>query len=102
MNPESYREIISNYGTVLKLGENCPVADFKGAAEKIFNNTSNWHFKITECKRIFIKRNKKRAHHDVLVRGEPVYKHDIGEYRALTKQKLSFERFNPEIIDTCC
>lgn len=82
LNPETYREIISDYGTILKLGENCEIVNFKGATEEIFKNT----FKITECKPIFIRRNRKRDNVDI--RREPVYKHQVGLFKVLTKKNI--------------
>lgn len=96
VNPDEYRDIISEHGTVLRLGTDCVVADFKKAAETVLKATSSLHFKITECKRFFIRRSSRL--NDILLRGEPVYRHDINAFKSITRKNRSLINFRPIII----
>lgn len=50
------RKIMSLQRTVLLLGTDCQVIDFKEAAQQLMESTSRWHLKINEYKQILIKR----------------------------------------------
>lgn len=96
VNPEEYKKIIAEHGTVIALGRECVVADFKTAAETVFKSTSSLHFKITECKRFYIRRSMRT--NNILVRGEPVYRCDVSAFKSITKKNRSLENFRPAAI----
>lgn len=96
IDPDEYRTIISEHGTVINLGTDCVVADFKTAAETVFKSTNSLHFKISECKRFFLRKNARN--NDIQVRGEPVYKHDMNKFEVLTKKNRNMETFCPKVI----
>lgn len=97
INPDQYRKIINEHGIVLEMGKDCDVADFKQAAEEVMKSTNTWHFKIKGCKRFFIRRSSNSKY--VQVKGEPVYRNEIGAYQSLTKKNRSLQTFNPQIIE---
>lgn len=95
LNPNQYLDIISQHGSVFKLGTDCEVADWKEAAKKVIKSTSTLHFKISECKRFFLKRRGE----NVAVRGEIVYRHNMGSYKLITKKNCNLQDVNPCILE---
>lgn len=57
-NPDEVYEIISNFSSVKIVGKDCSVLDFKSCVNNTFNLTNQWHFKISKCKRVYIKKHK--------------------------------------------
>lgn len=94
--PCEYRTIIERQGKVLQLGDDVDVYDFKATAGKITKQTSALHFKIKECRRFFIRRHKNGRNCEV--RGELVYKHNVGEYKTITRKPHNFRNVKPYII----
>jgi len=93
--PCEYRTIIGKHGKVLKLGDDVDVYDFKTTAGKITKQTSTLYFKIKECRRFFIRRHKNGRNCEV--RGELVYKHNVGEYKTITRKQHNFRNVKPSI-----
>lgn len=96
VSPDEYKNIIAEHGTIIRLGTDCVVADFKAAAETVMKTTNSLHFKITECKRFFIRKSERN--NNILVRGEPVYRHDMSAFKAITKKNRNMETFHPTVI----
>ncbi|XP_050294906.1 uncharacterized protein LOC126735055 [Anthonomus grandis grandis] len=96
VNPDQYKDIISEHGTIIELGSDCIIPDFKAAAETVLKSTSSLHFKITECKRFFIRKSTRK--NDILVRREPVYRHNMSLFKSITKKNRLLENFQPAVI----
>lgn len=96
VNPCGYKNIISEHGTIIELGNDCVVADFKTAAETVLKSTNSLHFKISECKRFFIRKSVRT--NNVLVRGEPVYRNDMSTFKPINKKNRNLENFRPAVI----
>lgn len=94
--PDEYRTIIGGHGKVLKLGDDVDVYDFKTTAGQITKQTSTLHFKIKECRRFFIRRHKNGRNCEV--RGELVYRHNLGEYKTITRKQHHLRNVKPYII----
>ncbi len=83
VQPEEYVNIYSEFATTVELGsESCPVFEFKKNLVPILKNTSAWHFKISECKKVFIIRDKK----SVFVRGEYSFRRESFNFKTIIKR----------------
>lgn len=94
--PCEYRTIIEGHGKVLQLGDDVDVYDLKETAGKIIKQTSALHFKIKERRRFFIRRHKNGR--NIEVHGELVYKHNVGEYKTITRKQHHLRNVKPYII----
>lgn len=96
VTPEEYFEIFSDEGKVIRLGSvECLVRNWKETAKLTLKATSAWHFKISQCKRLYIKRSKSKS---VLYRGEAFYNSNLSVYRSLLKKGCCFSRLNPQVL----
>ena len=71
------------------------VADFREAAKTFMKETKNWHFKISWCRRILIKRKETGR---IVVRGEMTYNCDQGVYKSLMKPNKKPMELHPDVI----
>nr|CAH7738900.1 unnamed protein product [Callosobruchus chinensis] len=80
---EEYEGTIGNYSTVLRLGEQWNISDWKNLANEVIKKPGQWHFRFNESKRfILTKRSKK-----VMFRGEAFYRSDFGVPKTVTKKE---------------
>ncbi|CAB3232297.1 unnamed protein product [Arctia plantaginis] len=93
-NPQDYYKIFNEHGTVLKLGSEIIVQDWKEASTEILKGTNAMHFSIKQCKRFFIKRNKQKL--NVLVRAEESYHNALGTYKNICKKNKTVSLINPK------
>jgi hypothetical protein len=83
VQPEEYINVYSEFATTVEVGsESCPVFEFKKNFVPILKNTSAWHFKISECKKVFIVRDKNSA----IVRGEYSFRREISSFKSIIKR----------------
>lgn len=94
--PEEYVKVINDYATVLRLGETCPVNDWKSYSENILKQPGQWHFKFQMTKKVILTRNatKKLA----LVQGDPFYNVEACAPKSLSKKGKHFVRGGPSEI----
>lgn len=83
--PEEYIDVFSQFGVVTRMGRNFNVANWKEEAYRVFKGTASWHFKFSVVKRIILTRAQNGV--NVLVRGEPHYRNDIGNPKSVCKVK---------------
>lgn len=83
ISPQEYREIYSNHATVLELGSDCPVYNWKESVSEVLKPPNKWHFKFNASKRFFVSRNKSKT--NAMVRGEPFYRSDVNSPRSVTQ-----------------
>ncbi|KAJ8735227.1 hypothetical protein PYW07_006847 [Mythimna separata] len=95
-NPEEYHEIIKNFATVIKLGDDCKVYDWKDAVGTNLKPVGRWHFQFKSCKRYELKRSKKEG--NVLVKGMVHYKHDDGAFKSVNRPGVLSSSLNPQEI----
>lgn len=100
-NPDEYHEIIKNFATVIQLGNDCKVFDWKAATAQVFKPVGKWHFKFNSCKRFILKRSKTAG--NVLIKGNVHYKHDDGISKNVNRAGLLSNSINPrEILASNC
>jgi hypothetical protein len=85
LTPEDYHKIFREQGEVIKLGDDCECCDWKSAAKDVFKPTKDFHFKISEVKRVSLRRNGYAAE----FRGEAFYRAELGGYASLSKRGKS-------------
>lgn len=94
IEPKEYHNIFEHHGSLKPLGTNWDAYDWKKEASDIVKATSSLHFKISQCKRFHLRRSVKT--NNILVRGEPHYRTDIGIERSITKKNKTFAVANPQ------
>ncbi|KAM3955420.1 uncharacterized protein ACR2FA_010691 [Aphomia sociella] len=100
-NPEEYHEIIEQFATVINMGHDCKVLDWKTATTEVFKPVGRWHFKFKNCKRYTLKCSKKAE--NILIKGNIHYKHDDGILKNVNKAGYLSCNINPiEIFATNC
>lgn len=52
VDPETYIDIIKNYSTVLKMGKDYPIFDWKSEVAKVLKSPGSWHFQFQPSKRL--------------------------------------------------
>lgn len=95
-NPQDYYNIFKEHGTVLKLGSEIIIQDWKEASTEILKGANAMHFSIKQCKRFFIKRNKQKL--NVLVRAEESYNNALGTYKNICKKNKTVSLINSKNI----
>ncbi|KAJ8891935.1 hypothetical protein PR048_004494 [Dryococelus australis] len=68
------------------MGTDWEAYDWKKEARDIAKVTSSSHFKISQCKGFHLRRSVKT--NNILMRGEPHYRTDIGIERDIAKKTL--------------
>ncbi|CAF4890572.1 unnamed protein product [Pieris macdunnoughi] len=64
--------------------------------QNIVKTPAQLHFKISQCKRIIIRRTKKQG--DVMIRGELFYNSDTGAPRTICRKGKKAEMIQPSTI----
>ena len=94
VKPEDYYLLFEEQGKLQKLGDGeCVVSDWKSESSRVMKNTSSWHFKLSQCKRLSLKKSIKG---DIVVKGEVNYKSDLSTYRSLLKKGQSYRNMELE------
>lgn len=96
LEPEEYLNIFSHYGTVLKVGEDVQIRNWKEEAAKFVKSPGQWHFAFSKMKRMIITKNSSGV---VVVRGEANYKSNLGMGKSITKKGKSIPNMSPPIIN---
>lgn len=89
VNPEHYLETFKKFSTVVHLGTDCAVMDWKQASDDIMKKPNSWHFQFQKSKKISIKRNKNLT--TILLKGELFYNFESGVYKPLCKRGKSLK-----------
>lgn len=95
ISPDEYLDIYSQVGTVLKMGEDFHVSDWKAAIKTVLKPTSKWHFQFQPTKRFIITKSKKG---DALVQGEPTYRMELGALKRVSKTNCTAANIVPQDI----
>lgn len=77
LEPCDYINIINENATLIEVGKECTVQDWKEAVKNVIKNTGQWHVPFMKCKRFIIKRSKLLMA-NVVIKGEINYKIDTG------------------------
>ncbi|GBP04836.1 hypothetical protein EVAR_3744_1 [Eumeta japonica] len=82
IDPKEYKTIIEEHATVHQLATKVYVYDWKGKCKEFLKNTNSWHFQISKCKRLVLKKKGNKIN----VRGEVSYRNDICQSKSLLKR----------------
>ncbi|KAI4466552.1 hypothetical protein MML48_2g00003458 [Holotrichia oblita] len=93
VDPQKYFDIIKEFSSVLKMGKDYVVCDWKAASANVLKTPASWHFKLQKSKRIIIS---KTANGSVEVKGEPYYNSDVSVFSGICKRgKKQFDVDRP-------
>ncbi len=95
-DPQVYIDVFSQHGSVVKLGSDCPVKNWKVAAGEFMKPPGCWHFKFSLSKRFVIQRS--RSGNNALVRGEMNYMSDFGSARSVSKKGKDVNMMSPTTV----
>ncbi|KAL4715282.1 hypothetical protein ACJJTC_010852 [Scirpophaga incertulas] len=96
IRPEDYLEIIGTYSTIVLMGSDCEVLNFKSGMTTIMKDVGKWHFQFKQCKRFFIQRSKQIG--NVVIQGEVHYNNTDGVLKKVTRKNKKISDLNPEVI----
>uniref|UniRef100_A0A1B6D3Y0 Uncharacterized protein n=1 Tax=Clastoptera arizonana TaxID=38151 RepID=A0A1B6D3Y0_9HEMI len=97
LTDQDYITIFRKHATVIRLGDNCPVLDWKKAVLEVLKKPVQWHFKLQPCKRLVVSKTK--TGNNCVVRGEVHYNKNIGEGKSLLKRGKRITSINPQVIE---
>lgn len=96
VHPSEIKEIIAETSTLVELGRNCPILDWRASVKNILKQTTSWPMKFKECKRFILKRSKKCG--NVLVRGEPFYKSDMAAAVNICRKQKNIAMIEAQVL----
>lgn len=96
-NPEQYLDVIEDHATVVDVAKDCAMFDWRDEVKTKIKDTSKLHFKISRCKRFFLKRSGKNKA-EVLVKGEEFYRNELSSFKCITVTGKTIGDINPSII----
>lgn len=97
VEPDEYLAIFKEHGTVIKLGQDVCIMDWKSAAQEILKPPGQWHFKFNMCKRYILKRGKNNT---VTISGEQSYNSNLGQYKSVCKKGKCLNTLNPILLES--
>ncbi|CAK1578323.1 unnamed protein product [Parnassius mnemosyne] len=96
LRPEDYLEIIGTYSTIVRMGSDCEVLNFKSGMSSVIKDVGSWHFQFKHCKRFLIQRSKEIG--NVVIQGEVHYTNNLGVLKKITRKNKKASDLNPEVI----
>nr|XP_022907523.1 uncharacterized protein LOC111419015 [Onthophagus taurus] len=96
IDPKIYRNIFEEHGTVVQLGKDCEVKDWKLSVKEFLKPVQAWHFKFSQAKRFILSKSQRNL---ILVSGEVYYNSDTGTAKSLLKRGKTFSYFSPNQIE---
>lgn len=97
LEPNGYSNIIREYSSLISVGEECPVKDWKEAVKNIIKPVGTWHVPFSKCKRFILKRSTRKTG-NTLVKGELHYVANLGIYKNVCKSgKIANMIFSKDI-----
>ena len=91
-NPDEYYDIIKEHATLISVGNDCKVFDWKTATAEVFKPVGRWHFQFKNSKRFILKRSKTG---NILIKGNIHYKHDDGVFKNVNRPNMLSSNINP-------
>ncbi|KAM3961860.1 LOW QUALITY PROTEIN: UDP-glycosyltransferase UGT48C1 [Aphomia sociella] len=88
IRPEDYLEIIGTHSTVIRLGSDCEVFNFKSSMGTVMKDVGSWHFQFKKCKRFFLQRSVQAG--NVGIQGKVHYINTGGVLKKVTKKNKKF------------
>lgn len=96
VDPQKYFDIIKEFSSVLKMGKDYVVCDWKAESANVLKTPASWHFKLQKSKRIIIS---KTANGSVEVKGEPYYNSDVSVFSGICKRGKKIAQMKPKQLD---
>ncbi|CAG4918574.1 unnamed protein product [Colias eurytheme] len=89
-------QLIDETSTLVKLGVDCPINDWRQSVKDIVKPTAIWPVAFKQCKRFILQRSKKLD--NVLIRGELFYKNDLATPANVCRKKKYMNMINPRLM----
>ncbi|KAG8309160.1 hypothetical protein J6590_092611 [Homalodisca vitripennis] len=89
VQPDGYIRISNESATVVRLGKDIEVQDWKEATIRHEKKPAEWHFKFSACKRFILTRGNNNTGK---VQGEISYLTDLGKLQGITKRGCRIDR----------
>lgn len=94
VEPQEHNNILSDSGTVFKLGIDYPDYDWKKTSEKYIKPPGSWHFKFAPTKRFFITKHNNK----VMVQGEVFYRSELGQRKSVMKANRNITTSRIDVV----
>lgn len=101
VSPEEYVSKIARFATVLRLGDDVVVQDWKTATTEFMKKPGSLHFSIQSAKRIYFTKKTLCGSRTIVVQGENTYtlKSDLpASAKSITKRGQHLQNLVPQII----
>lgn len=96
IKPEDYLDIIGSHSTIIRLGSDCEVFDFKSSIRTVMKDVGSWHFQFKKIKRFFIQRSAQAG--NVVIKGEVHFNNTEGVFKKVTRRNKKASDIKPEVI----
>ncbi|KAG8246123.1 hypothetical protein J6590_091550 [Homalodisca vitripennis] len=87
----------SYFSTVVNVGTECQIFDWRNEAYRVFKPINQWHFKFAPTKKFFLRKANKNKK-EVVIKGEHFYYHEISAFRMLTRANKTIADIDPKLI----
>lgn len=94
LHPDIIRDVLGETSTLLKLGSDCPVFNWRDAVKTVVKPTTSWNISFKECKRFILRRSKVSG--NVLIRGELYYKSNISKSQNICQRNKIIRDIIPQ------
>uniref|UniRef100_A0A1B6EC16 DUF7869 domain-containing protein n=1 Tax=Clastoptera arizonana TaxID=38151 RepID=A0A1B6EC16_9HEMI len=95
LTDKEYIEIFKSCATVIRLGQECSMLDWKEAVSATLRELKDWHFRLRPTKRILIIKTKQG---NLKLRGETNYNFDSGVGKSINKLGKQLSTLNPKPV----
>lgn len=89
VHPDEYFTIFKESASVIRLGTDIEVHDWKEATTRNVKKPADWHFKFSACKRFILTRGNRNSGK---VQGEITYLTDLGTAKGIAKRGCKIDR----------
>ena len=96
LHPKEINVVVAETATLVELGKDCPILDWRGSVKNIIKPTTSWSIQFKECKRFILKRSKKIG--NVLVRGELFYQSDVSKPVNICKRQKTIDMIEAQVL----
>lgn len=94
LHPDKIRDVLGERSTLIKLGNDCPVFNWRDAVKNVFKPTASWRMKFKQCKRFVLRRSKIAG--NVLIKGELYYNSDTAQAQNVCQRNKNINNIIPE------
>lgn len=94
LHPDMIKDVLGETSTLVKLGDDCPIFNWRDAVKTVLKPTTSWNMAFKECKRFILRRSKVPG--NVLIRGELFYKSDTAKAQNVCLRNKNIRDIMPQ------